>query len=111
MKTSLTLLGLVAVSMTSSTSGYTIRTPSNNLNTYRTAASASTSMQMSTEQFPDPTTFREAEILGLRLMQEGNFEEALVGRFCSAYAIRSCIAEVVNEFQFAHFARFYFHFC
>ena len=26
-----------------------------------------------------PTTFREAEVLGLRLMQEGNYEEALRG--------------------------------
>jgi hypothetical protein len=33
------------------------------------------------EDTPDPTTFREAEILGLRLMQEGSFEEALVGKW------------------------------
>jgi len=80
MKTSLTLLGLVVISMTSSTSGYTIPNPkrASITSTFRSAASASTSMQMSTEQFPDPTTFREAEILGLRLMQEGNFDEALV---------------------------------
>jgi hypothetical protein len=32
------------------------------------------------EDTPDPTTFREAEILGLRLMQEGSFEEALIGK-------------------------------
>eukprot|EP00526_Cylindrotheca_closterium_P022499 CAMPEP_0113643144 /NCGR_PEP_ID=MMETSP0017_2-20120614/22678_1 /TAXON_ID=2856 /ORGANISM="Cylindrotheca closterium" /LENGTH=186 /DNA_ID=CAMNT_0000554629 /DNA_START=282 /DNA_END=842 /DNA_ORIENTATION=+ /assembly_acc=CAM_ASM_000147 len=64
--------------MTSTTcNGYTpILKPSNTGATiFRSAASA---MQMSTEQFPDPTTFREAEILGLRLMQEGNFEEALL---------------------------------
>ena len=36
-------------------------------------------MSMSNEDIPDPTTFREAEVLGLRLMQEGRFEEALVG--------------------------------
>merc|ERR1711865_923547 len=30
------------------------------------------------EDIPDPTTFREAEVLGLRLMQEARFEEALV---------------------------------
>ena len=81
MKTSLTLLGLVVISMTSSTSGYTIPKRASITSTFRSAASASTSIQMSTEQFPDPTTFREAEILGLRLMQEGNFEEALVGMF------------------------------
>ena len=28
---------------------------------------------------PEPTTFREAELLGLRQMQEGNYEEALKG--------------------------------
>ncbi len=36
-------------------------------------------MLMSAEDTPDPTSFREAEILGLRLMQEGNFKEALIG--------------------------------
>jgi hypothetical protein len=36
---------------------------------------------MTYEDAPDPTTFREAEILGLRLMQEGNFKEALVGKY------------------------------
>jgi len=35
-------------------------------------------MMMSAEDAPNPTSFREAEVLGLRLMQEGNFEEALV---------------------------------
>lgn len=29
------------------------------------------------DQAPAPTSFREAEVLGLKLMQEGNFEEAL----------------------------------
>ena len=28
---------------------------------------------------PAPTSFREAEVLGLRLMQDGNFEDALEG--------------------------------
>ena len=34
---------------------------------------------------PEPalTTFREAEVLGLRLMQEGNYQEALNGRYCT----------------------------
>jgi hypothetical protein len=36
-------------------------------------------MSMSNEEIPDPTTFREAEVLGLRLMQEERFDEALVG--------------------------------
>lgn len=40
---------------------------------------AVTSMMMITnEDIPDPSTFREAEVLGLRLMQEGDFEDALV---------------------------------
>jgi len=37
-----------------------------------------TSMMMIDEDIPDPSTFREAEVLGLRLMQEGSFEDALV---------------------------------
>ena len=49
--------------------------------TYRSAESAITSMSMSNEDIPDPTTFREAEVLGLRLMQEGRFDEALVGTY------------------------------
>lgn len=61
--------------------GYTIPRTSNTPKlTYRAAETATTSIQMTYEETPDPTTFREAEILGLRLMQEGNFEEALVGR-------------------------------
>ena len=30
---------------------------------------------------PAPTSFREAEVLGLKLMQEGSFEDALAGTF------------------------------
>jgi hypothetical protein len=41
---------------------------------------AGTVMQMTAEEStPPPNSFREAEILGLRLMQEGKFEDALVG--------------------------------
>jgi hypothetical protein len=40
-----------------------------------------TSMMMTNEDIPDPSTFREAEVLGLRLMQEGSFDDALVGTF------------------------------
>mmetsp|Transcript_1131 Transcript_1131/g.2505 ORF Transcript_1131/g.2505 Transcript_1131/m.2505 type:complete len:206 (-) Transcript_1131:143-760(-) len=46
--------------------------------TCRSAESAATSMSMEYEELPEPTNFREAEVLGLRLMQEGRFEEALV---------------------------------
>lgn len=46
--------------------------------TYRSAESAVTSMSMTNEDIPDPASFREAEVLGLRLMQEGRFDEALV---------------------------------
>ena len=42
---------------------------------------AESAMRMTQQEVPDPRTFREAEVLGLRLMQEGSFEEALVGRF------------------------------
>jgi hypothetical protein len=46
----------------------------------RSAETTSTTMiMMSAEDAPNPTSFREAEVLGLRLMQEGNFDEALVG--------------------------------
>lgn len=47
--------------------------------TFRPAASSLTTMQMTADGAPNPTTFREAEVLGLRLMQEGNFDEALIG--------------------------------
>eukprot|EP00529_Nitzschia_sp_RCC80_P032244 CAMPEP_0113452352 /NCGR_PEP_ID=MMETSP0014_2-20120614/6802_1 /TAXON_ID=2857 /ORGANISM="Nitzschia sp." /LENGTH=219 /DNA_ID=CAMNT_0000343721 /DNA_START=155 /DNA_END=814 /DNA_ORIENTATION=- /assembly_acc=CAM_ASM_000159 len=49
------------------------------LPTNRAAATSATFLEMvNPDEQPDPTTFREAEILGLRLMQEGNFAEALV---------------------------------
>jgi hypothetical protein len=39
------------------------------------------SLQMTaSEQDSKPTTFREAEVLGLRLMQEGKFDAALKGK-------------------------------
>ena len=64
--------------------GYTVRYPSKSVQVpsqnIRSAETTSTSMMMSVEDTQDPTTFREAEVLGLRLMQEGNFKEALVGR-------------------------------
>ena len=47
--------------------------------TFRPAETTSTTVRMTANDAPNPTTFREAEVLGLRLMQEGNFEEALVG--------------------------------
>eukprot|EP00428_Durinskia_dybowskii_P007582 CAMPEP_0170301634 /NCGR_PEP_ID=MMETSP0116_2-20130129/51082_1 /TAXON_ID=400756 /ORGANISM="Durinskia baltica, Strain CSIRO CS-38" /LENGTH=186 /DNA_ID=CAMNT_0010553467 /DNA_START=229 /DNA_END=786 /DNA_ORIENTATION=- len=62
--------------------GYTVRYPSKSFSAasqnIRSAETTSTSMMMSAEDTQDPTTFREAEVLGLRLMQEGNFKEALV---------------------------------
>lgn len=62
--------------------GYTVRYPSRSppipSQNIRSAETTSTSMMMSAEDTQDPTTFREAEVLGLRLMQEGNFKEALV---------------------------------
>ena len=59
---------------------------------------AESAMQMAgVQETPDPTSFREAEILGLRLMQEGSFEDALVGTLnsCSTHERRSfkCCSE------------------
>lgn len=72
----------VALSMVSVCHAYTIPRSSNTPKlTYRAAESASTYIQMTYDDAPDPTTFREAEVLGLRLMQEGSFEEALVGMY------------------------------
>lgn len=72
-------LSITLVLVISCVDGYSIprvsRTPKI---TYRSAESAVTSMSMSNEEIPDPTTFREAEVLGLRLMQEERFDEALV---------------------------------
>lgn len=43
-----------------------------------TVSTKKSSILMTNEDFPEPSTFREAEVLGLRLMQNGNFEDALV---------------------------------
>mmetsp|Transcript_5086 Transcript_5086/g.10761 ORF Transcript_5086/g.10761 Transcript_5086/m.10761 type:complete len:209 (-) Transcript_5086:215-841(-) len=40
-------------------------------------AGASTLLMTEEANVPAPTSFREAEVLGLKLMQEGNFEDAL----------------------------------
>jgi len=40
---------------------------------------------------PSLTTFREAEVLGLRLMQEGNYEEALKGMLLSFWSKVLCV--------------------
>jgi hypothetical protein len=45
----------------------------------------STVLYMSAEEPTTPTTFREAEILGLRLMQEGNYDQALKGESNNAF--------------------------
>eukprot|EP00980_Cylindrotheca_fusiformis_P024739 scaffold12369_cov97-Cylindrotheca_fusiformis.AAC.5 len=81
MKISQSLVIGSILSIGSPTAGYTILGPRGASGTMRSAETAATSMQMAANEVPDPTTFREAEILGLRLMQEGNFEEALVGTY------------------------------
>lgn len=43
----------------------------------RMVSSSSSSLLMTEKDMTKPTTFREAEVLGLRLMQQGNYEEAL----------------------------------
>jgi hypothetical protein len=40
-----------------------------------------TALHMASEEASTPISFREAEILGLRLMQEGSYQDALVGTF------------------------------
>jgi hypothetical protein len=75
----------LAVSIPSYVNAYTVRFPPTRggmpTNARRSAetSATTTTMMMFNEDTPDPTTFREAEVLGLRLMQEGNFQEALVG--------------------------------
>lgn len=69
--------------------------------TYRSAETAITSVSMTNEDIPDPISFREAEVLGLRLMQEGRFDEALVGtsRFLSCLMCRSIKFNLMNEIR------------
>ena len=52
----------------------------------RRAARHGRSLAMSAPQEPAPTTFREAEVLGLKLMQEGDYDLALKGTF-----VLSCV--------------------
>lgn len=76
MKASLPLVCVLGAFFLGPINGFSI-VPSRS-STSSIALSATTMMQMETDDTPDPTTFREAEILGLRLMQEGNFEQALL---------------------------------
>jgi len=46
----------------------------------KTAAASTVTLTMTTEDDVSPSTFREAEVLGLKLMQEQKYEEALKGR-------------------------------
>ena len=62
--------------------------------TFRPVASP---LQMVASDAPNPTTFREAEVLGLRLMQEGNFEEALVGTWAVSIGFISCARRLRYE--------------
>ena len=48
---------------------------------------ASEPEQQSQPQQPQPTTFREAEVLGLKFMQEGNYEDALKGSYWTIAAV------------------------
>lgn len=75
------VIGALAVLLTAApVASYTVRySRTSPPSTLRSAEAAVTTMMMSAEDAPDPTNFREAEVLGLRLMQEGNFDEALVG--------------------------------
>ena len=50
----------------------------------------STLRMTESSETPSPTTFREAEVLGLRLMQEGNYQEALDGTFSLLFFRKQC---------------------
>ena len=79
MKFTRTLITVALAAAGSGVNGYAIQPNSKTPSTIVRTSSA-TVMQMTTEEdAPNPTSFREAEILGLRLMQEGKFQEALVG--------------------------------
>lgn len=47
---------------------------------------------------PPPSTFREAEVAGLRLMQDGRHEEALKGECYLSFAI-FCFVEVITRLK------------
>jgi hypothetical protein len=44
-------------------------------------STSSTRLRLSEEENANPLTFREAEILGLKLMQNGNYQGAIKGEF------------------------------
>ena len=88
--------GVSVLSLASLSKGYTVNRPTTPTKTTPPRTSrwvALTTMQMTgTDDAPVPTTFREAEVLGLRLMQEGNFKEALTGKlhFVSVTCVSLC---------------------
>lgn len=51
---------------------------------------------------PSPQTFREAEVLGLRLMQEGQHEEALKGKI----PIRTAVSKGFDLIKFFSFSSY-----
>jgi len=51
---------------------------------------------------PSPETFREAEVLGLRLMQEGQHEEALKGKIPTRTAVSKGF-DVIKFFSFSSY--------
>ena len=56
---------------------------------------------------PALETFREAEILGLRLMQEGNHEQALEGMFLD-YCSLGIAARLIIFTNISEYHHFYF---
>ena len=51
------------------------------LSAAESAGNSSNNPSLAAVQSTKPTTFREAEVLGLRFMQDGRYEEALKGEF------------------------------
>jgi hypothetical protein len=114
----LALVVLAAVSIPSGTEAYTVRfgstitrgnvSPSSVRSAEKSSSTASTTitsssatttmMRMLTDETPDPSTFREAEVLGLRLMQEGSFQEALVGMLLSLLLLLLTMMMSLNLF-------------
>ena len=54
----------------------------------------------STADSSEPTTFREAEVLGLKLMQEGQYEQALKSMYESSFV---CISKRKHRCLTDHF--------
>jgi hypothetical protein len=60
------------------------------------AAGTARSMAEDDSSSPQPRTFREAEILGLKRMQQGDYKEALNGMYFVVVFCECCVTECVS---------------